>query len=465
MNLKERALKGGAFLAVRQALGMCLSVLGVLLVTRVIGPSQYGLYAVGAGIVTALYTFGTWGLDVYLLRKPDNPLEKELNQAFTLLLLIAVVSVGTLVIFGSLIAEFVKMPGLTELLIFLSLSVPLNLLSLPAVAKLDRNLDFKRVAANELISQTAMYGIAVPLAIDGKGAWAPATGFITQQLMLFILSCRGAKYWPSCCWDTSLIKKMLGYGLGYSSSIWIWQLRSLVNPIIVGRIAGAEAVGFVAMSIRFAEVLSFAKSATWRIAMAALANICEDRNRLRRSIEDAMRLQALAVGIPLAGFALLGPILIPLLLGPKWSPAFHVFPFVALGYLANAMFNLHSSVLYLLGKSVQVSIFHVIHIAIFASSAVVLVSYLGFIGYGWAEMVALLSYLAIHVYLAKEVGTPSYEPAVIWFASATGALLLSSVGTSISYVGLLFVLVPLMFTKERETLLAYSRVVLQRNNL
>ena len=72
------------------------------------------------------------------------------------------------------------------------------------------------------------------------------------------------------------------------------------------------------------------------------------------------------------------------------------------------MFSLHSSVLYLLGKNMQVTAFHLVHILLFAGSAAVLVPRLGLPGYGWAEMVALSSYAVIHILLARQIGSPTY---------------------------------------------------------
>jgi len=306
------------------------------------------------------------GLDVYLLRKAEAPDEKEFHQAFTLLLCISAAFLGGLCILSPVIASFVRISGVARLLMFLAVGIPFNLLALPAVIKLDRDLNFKQVAINELISQGSMYVVSVPLAFAGYGAWAPASGFLTQQVLLAALSYRSAGYRPSLHWDTHLIQKMLSYGLSYSTSIWVWQLRSLVNPLIVSRLAGVEAVGYVAVSIRFVEVLAFAKAATWRIAMATLAKMGGDRIRLRNSITEGMRLQAMAVGLPIGMFALSGPFLVSLGLGHNWVPALAVFPFIALSYLTNAMFNLHCSVLYLLEKNYQVTVFSTVHIILFA---------------------------------------------------------------------------------------------------
>ena len=227
-----------------------LSLVGVLLVTRVIGPRQYGLYAVAAGIVTFLCALGTWGLDVYLLRRTEKPEEREFHQAFTLLLCISAVFLAGLGALSPLIASFVKISGVTRLIVFSAAAIPFNLLALPAVVKLDRALNFKQVAINELAGQASMYAVAIPLAFAGGGAWAPASGFLTQQLVLMVLSYWSAGYRPSLHWEPTLILQMLKYGLAYSSSVWVWQLRGLVNPFVVGRFAGVEAVGYIAVSIR-----------------------------------------------------------------------------------------------------------------------------------------------------------------------------------------------------------------------
>ena len=457
-SLRKSIIQGGAFLAFRQGVGVILSLVGVLLVTRVIGPRQYGVFAMANGLVTFLFMVGTWGVDIYLLRKAEKATQHEFDQAFTILLCISTVLFLGLAGLNHEIATFVKVPEITRLIIFLGAAVPFNLLALPAIVKLDQALNFKQVAINELLGQASMYMVSVPMAFAGFGAWAPASGFVTQQLVLMVLSYTSARYVPSLCWEQSLVVRMLRYGLAYSSSTWVWQLRGLVNPLIVGRFAGAEAVGYIAVSIRFVEVLSFAKQATWRIAMAALAKI-SDNGRLRNSVTEGMKLQAIAVGLPLALFALVGPVLIRLGLGHNWAPSLVVFPFIAVSYLMNAMFNLHSSVLYLRNKNMQVTIFHMVHISLFAGSALLLVPWRGFVGYGWAELVALLSYPVLHNYLALQVRSPSYRVAAIWFATTSCVLAVSCLRAPFMFIGVGVLLLPWLFPSERTSLLAYAKVL------
>ncbi|AGL03939.1 oligosaccharide flippase family protein [Desulfoscipio gibsoniae] len=51
MNLRSVILKDGFYLAARQLLGMVIGLVGVLLITRAIGPGNYGLYSTAPGMV------------------------------------------------------------------------------------------------------------------------------------------------------------------------------------------------------------------------------------------------------------------------------------------------------------------------------------------------------------------------------------------------------------------------------
>lgn len=462
LSLRQKAIKGGAFLLVRQAIGIVISVAGVLLVTRIIGPSQYGLFAAGSGIVTFLFMFANWGLDVSLLRKTEDPKEAEFHQALTLLLVLSFVLSAGIIALRHVIASFLKMPEESSLLPVLALAIPLNLLALPAIVKLDRELNFRQAATNELISQISYYVVAVPLAFRGAGAWAPVMGFVSQQASLLLTSYWTAKFRPGLHWDSGLVRQMAVYGLSYSSSTWVWQLRNLVNPVIVGRVAGTEAVGYIAVSIRITQVLSFAMNATWRLAMPALAKLNRDAVRLRNAITEGMRFQAAAVGLPLASFALLAPFLIPLSFGHHWVSAEKTFPYIAIGSLTAAMFTLHSSVLYMLGKNTQVTWHHVAHIILFAGSVAILVPRMGFVGYGYAEIIALAEYPVIHLFLAKAVGAPSYRAPVIWYVACIVAILFSMAGTVALPFGLAVLCSPLLFREERSTLTGYAQVLFSR---
>ena len=429
MSLRDQILRGGTYLIGRQGIGMVLTVVGVILLTRAIGPEAYGLYAGPLGVYTFLWILLQWGIQVYLIRSEGELQDQDYHQGFTLLLLLGLVGTVLASLTLPLIVHLTGVEGFGPVAFALFAGLPVTLLLRVPEARLERALDYRRVALAGLSGQIAYYLTALTLAYFlGLGAWAPVAGWWAQQLLTAGLLYRMAAYWPRIYWEPARARAMVAYGLGYSASTWVYHARLLVNPLVVGRFAGAEAVGYVALAIRLVENLSFAKEMGWRISIAAMGRLQSERTRLISALSQGMQLQVLAVAPFLTGFALVGPWIIPPLFGSDWNPVLEIYPFIALGYLANSIFSLHSSVLYVLKRNWDVTIFHLVHIGLFAGGAFLLVSWVGTVGYGWAEVLALASYVVIHLYVVKEVGRPSYRLAVTWVVASALVLFWQELG-------------------------------------
>lgn len=425
MSLRQQVIQGGLFLAIRQGLGMAIGVVGVLLLTRLIGPANYGIYAAALGIFAYLQSLALWGINVYLIRHEHDDSEDTYHSAFSLLCALGIGAAIVALCATPLLSKWVRLPGFGVVASPMFALLPIVLIGQVGLARLERHLDYRRVALVELAGQLIYYLVSLSFAFSGQLRFAPVAGWIVQQLICAVAYVALSNYRPKWLWNRALVRDMLTYGFGFSSSLWVWQLRSLVNPLLVSRIAGAEAVGIIALAIRLVEYLTFVKSATWRMSLAALGRMRGDVERMRRAVGEGMRLQILALGPILLLFAVAGPTVIPLAFGPRWNLAMTVYPYVALSYLINGMFNLHSSALYVMRRNWDVTAFHLIHVALFGISAAVLVSRFGLNGYGYAEVIALSSYLAIHLFLKARIGAPTYGISLVW-ALAFGVGLFAS---------------------------------------
>lgn len=451
-GLRGRVLRGGSYLAIRQGTGTLVNLVGVLCVTRLIGPTAYGAFATAFGISTFLFGFSQLGANVYLLRKSSTPTRLEYDQAFTIVLFaglfIALVVGGS----STLIERWTRITGVASLTAVMLAALPFQLTGLVASAHLERELDYRRVAIIDFCSQLALYSVAIPLAMAGMGAWAPALGFLAQQLASCTALHVVSRYRPSIRWDGACAKEMIRFGLGYSVSMWVWQLRDLVNALIVSKFAGAAAVAFVSIAIRLVTALSFIKTATWRLSIAVLAKLKNEPTRLLGAVSEAMTLQVLAAGPVLLAFDLMAGVAMPALFGRDWLPVTIVYPFIAIGSLTNAVFSLHTAVLYVTDHNSDVTIFHTVHVILFAGSALVLVPLLGVRGYGWSEIIAIASYPVIHALVRRRVGAPSYRLAGLWWSASVIALLWRQLGIWCLCV----MLVPLLWPGTREALRRYT---------
>jgi O-antigen/teichoic acid export membrane protein len=420
-DLRGKIVEGAASLMGRQLASMGLSLVGLLLITRMIGPAAYGPYVAALGICQYAQNLGQAGIGIYLIRTAGEVPRHTSDVAATLLLISAVTLVAVLEASLGLIARWIPMPGLVPLLAVLLPSVIFQTIAVGASARLERALDFRRVARIEVAGQVLYYSAALPLILTGCGIWSLVAGWCLQQLFQCLTFYVAARYRPRLAWDTRVVRSMLSYALGYAASDWPWQLRPLINPLVVGHFLPAEAVGQIGLAVRLLDLLSFTKTVAYRLSVAVLATVQHESITMIDAATNGLRLQILMLGPVLIGFSWFGGIVLTFAFGARWDPVLVLYPYLALSCLTNAVFNIHASVLYVLRRNWAVAGFHVVHILLLAGAAWILVDRYGIVGYGYAEVVALLSYPLLHRSMCQIVGSPNYGIATLWWAAiATG---------------------------------------------
>ncbi len=371
------AVRGGAYLALRYWLGVFVSLGNMLVMTRWIGPHAYGLFVTAIGIVVFLSSLARAGIDTYLVRLESVPDQRIYDIANTLVLFIS----ATLSLLGAisvpLLIRWFRGSEFVEPYLVLLLSIPITSMTGIAMAKLERELNFRSVARIELCGQIAGLVISAILAGLGFGVWAPVTGQFAWQGYVFIATSAATRMVPGMAFDLKETKKMLSFGIGFTSSMRVWQLRSLVNPLLVGRLAGADGVAFVALAVRIAEALGTLRLAAGRMAIAALARLQDKREQFRIAVERASLLQVMTQGPLLFAFSLAGPLIVRHVIGVRWMPILLLYPFVAAGVLVNSVYNLQASALFVIGKQWTVMRSYTLHVALLGAGTLLLLPRLG----------------------------------------------------------------------------------------
>lgn len=403
-TLESKALSGGIILVVRQLFGIVLSLIGMLLTTRLLGPHKYGQFIIVAGLTGYALNVGKLGLDVYLIRYQGELNQKQIGVTQGLYLIIGLLFAVSILLFGPVVAKWYKDPFLCKLLWSYAIITPLTLLSSIPIALLDRQLAYKQAAMIELVGQLLYVAISVCIVWLTHSAWGVIIGIFAQTLLTFILGI----YWSNMLfrprWIPLEAQAQVQYGFGYSSSLWIWQIRDLVNPILVGKLLGAESAAFIAMALRLAGLASFAKTAVWRVYLSYLARLTDDRDKLKEAIETGLSHQVIITGVSFIAFLTIAPDLIQGLMGQKWILILQIIPFIAAGVIVNSGFSLYSSALYIIGKNHDVSVFHTVHIILFVLSTwFFLDKFDSIVGYGWAEVTTFFSYIFIRYAFRKRL--------------------------------------------------------------
>jgi O-antigen/teichoic acid export membrane protein len=414
-SFSSQTVRGGAYLAARYGFGVAVSTGNMLVMTRWIGPHAYGLFVTAIGLVAFLSTMARAGVDIYLVRHEETPDVHMYEVAATLILGTSIALAVTGVAVTPLLVRWYGSHEFVRPYLILLLTVPVTGLTGVPMAKLERTLNFGTVAGIELAGQTLGLAVSAMFAWSRPGVWAPVAGQLAWQTHVLIAACASARIVPRFRFDADQVSEMLLFGVGLTASLRIWQLRTLVNPLLVGRFVGAEGVAFVALALRITEALGAFRLAAGRMAIAALARLQNQPEKFRCALEGALYWQVITLGPLLCAFSLLGPFIVRHAIGVRWTPSLTIYPFVAVGVLVNSVYNLQASSLFVTGRQWTVMRSYSSHVMLLAMGTLLLVPHFGIAGYGWSELLACAAYFLIHTGLAEST-VISYRRLVPWVA-------------------------------------------------
>lgn len=415
MTLRGQVLVGGRYLIAREAIGIVVRSLGLVLLTRLLGPLQYGLFAGPSLVVIFLTVLATAGTDIFLIRYPGELARTWYDQVFSFLLVASTAVAVVAVMSGGLVGHLLGDPRYVRPFQILALSVPVNVLWIPGRAGLEREFRYRKLAWVEVGADACQYALGVALALVGFGVWAAVYGFLARQAWMLVSVYMLGSYRPRWRWETRRVREMLGYGWVQSTTAVANRAGDMVVPIVVGGFLGPRAVGIAALTLRLAETLSFVNRATYRLSIVTMSKMHDDLTRLKRAVEGAMSLQMLGAAAPLVAFSVVGTVAVPLFLGPRWEAVLALFPFIAFNYALASLFTMQTAALVVVGRNRAVMLTNVAALVLLYVAGIVLVPLLGLRGYGLTETIAIAGQYVNHRAMRRLMpGGVSYWASLPW---------------------------------------------------
>lgn len=433
-NLRRRAVEGSVYLSVRRLVGMALSLAGMLLITRMVGPANYGLFSA----VTGLYTYLSWlsqlGVRTYLVRSPQDAPMTLFHQAFWLLLFwsVALTAVALLGLAAAGIF-WIRTEGFVPVAFTVCVGLPLAAAAVVPQAWLERGLNYKRIAALDVSAQLGSYVVGIPLAQLGYGVWALVAAFWASLLITFVGAFWLARYHPRWHWDPTERRTMLRFSLAQAAADWFYLTKNLAPAFILLPLGGKEAAGYFALANRLLEMLNFAQVSIRRVALPVFARVQSEPEKLLRALYLSSLGQILALGATCLGFVLLAWYLLPPLFGAQWDipTAIVALAILASEQLLTAIFGTQAQALFAARQPqvvARAAAIFVPHFYLATALAVWLapphtaaIAYA--LAYYWAH---LPNNIFLHYGVKRFIGAPRYGVSILW-AVAFGVALFAPV--------------------------------------
>jgi PST family polysaccharide transporter len=299
-----------------------LSTLAIgIVLARILGPQEFGTFAVATVALLALLSFNELGVSLAIVRWPGDP--REVAPTVTTISVLAS-SVICLVCYLGAPAFSAAMgaPAATPVVRVLGFSVLVSGLAAAPVAILQRTFrQDRKMIADQVASWTSAL-TSIALAVQGVGAMSLAVGQLAGSIVGAALFIAFAPRSLRFGFDPARARALLRFGLPLAGSSIVVFAVTNVDKIIVGTVLGPVALGFYVLAANLANWPATMFSLPVRsVAPALLARLQSDPPVMRATFLSTGGLLAavtLPVCVLLAGAA--GP-LITLVYGAIWQPA------------------------------------------------------------------------------------------------------------------------------------------------
>jgi PST family polysaccharide transporter len=344
--LGGRTVAGAIVTGAGQAVQTVLTFGSVAILARVLTPDDFGLVAM-AGAVNALFSmFRDAGLATVTVQRARLTHAQVSNMFWINAALGAVVAV----ISASLTfvaAWFYHDRRLVGVMLPLSMTFVLAGCTVQQEALLARQMRFLAKSLINISAATTGLAVAWWLALNGFGYWSLVWMQLSVSGSSLILNWAASGWRPSLPRRQSGTRSLLRFGVDLTAAGTISRLASSTDTFLLGRLYGAEAVGFYsragALLIRpLEQVLSPAGA----VLLPSLSRLQEAPERYRRAFVRAFDLVAFICFPMTALLSALSEPLVRIILGDRWLatiPVFAAFSFAGiyapLGYLAGWLFE------------------------------------------------------------------------------------------------------------------------------
>ena len=331
---------------------LILQVATQIALARILGPAQYGLFAVGATVISFSSFLSDIGLAYGLIQK-DTVHERDIRFVMTWQVLLGSAVCAAVALISTPLAIFFGDLRAAPVIQALSAVCLLNALAAPALNLLKRSLDFKKIQLIQLVSYFLGYMlVGLPLALYGAEVWALVTAWIVQAAASGMLLYRSSRHslLPLLWYEGA--RRQSGYGVTVLVTNLVNWLIGNVDRIVVARAFGIRDVGLYATSYNlFYNPTSTLLGVIQPVFFSASSRIADESHRIvdaYLSLVAALALVALPVFVAVATIA--GTFVLALY-GPGWSDASVLVRPLALAMPLFLLFGLTTPVLWTTGRA------------------------------------------------------------------------------------------------------------------
>ena len=320
-ELRRRTLRGvvitGGFLVVIDGLALAQG----LVVTRLLGPAEIGLYGIVSTFVVSIVALKRVGIDEAFVAQEEPDQEAEFQRAFTLELALGAAFTALICALAPAVAAVYRDSRLLSLTLALAY-LPLTFALQAPMWIFFRRMDYARQRSLQATQLLVGLVVTVPLAAaTGLGVWSIVIGQVAGYAAAIAAGLAVSPFRLRLRFERASARRYLRF----SGPVMVATLGALAvaqGQVLAFKLhAGLAAAGFITLAVTLTRYVDRADQIVTSTIYPAICAI-QDRPRAQEELFVKSNRATLAWVLPFsAAVVLFAPDLVSLVLGHRWQPA------------------------------------------------------------------------------------------------------------------------------------------------
>jgi O-antigen/teichoic acid export membrane protein len=345
---KRRLAFGTLALGFSNLFRVGLQIVMVPLMARLLGPNEFGLFALAMPTITFVMILADGGFGSSLAREPESNVEVWSSAFWALLGAGIVLGIGV-IIWSVVVAGLAHQPRLPPIMAALSVCLLLYVVTVPSAALLLRHARLSVGPISDILSSVTSSICGIGLAVSGAGVWSMVASTLVAFTIRAIVLLASAPIFPKFRFSLPELRSHLTIGGAIMGIKLVDTGDRAVENALIGRSFGAGYLGVFSLAYQIPRFVCDALLNPLWLTLYVHALQADDEGRFQTYGKFARIAALILFPVATLGAAEANAV-INIFLGASWLGMSPLFQLVLLTYAFSAAGSLGSALLYAKGR-------------------------------------------------------------------------------------------------------------------
>ena len=310
-----------------------------IILARLLDPEHYGVLSIMIIFTTLANVFVQNGFNTALIQNKDVK-EEDYSSVLWVSLGIAGVLYAALFFAAPLIGSFYEMPDIVFPFRVLALMLFPGALNSVQLAKVSKEMDFRKVFTSNLVAVIVSGVAGVVIALQGGGVWALVAQTLINVVMACIVMAFTVKLKLRFICQLDRVGILLSFGWKLLVSGLIETLYQDIRSLVIGKKYDSETLGYYNRGKQFPQfIINAVNGAVQSVMLPMMSAQQDDKSKVKTTMRTSIMTSAYIIFPMMAGLAGVAAPMVSLLLTDKWLPCV---PYLQIYCFTFAFYPVHS---------------------------------------------------------------------------------------------------------------------------